>query len=719
MRLPTTMIFMLLCLTVSIAGADDTPADQATGNTFTSADWWETLDGRPVTESWEFSENEIRLQNPRGGKGSLISPPLPSNFVLSWKWKIEDRCNTGVKYRVRRFGDHLFSNSYLGIEYQIIDEKSGDGSKGSTASIYDLVAPNPDKVLHPAGEWNESKVVANGNQLRHYLNGQLVAEAITEGPSWDLSIALSKFYGSARFGMPGDQDRIMLTDHGGKAVYRDFQFVSISDPIESQVRSASGPSLGNGIKNSWADQNSIVIWTRTTAHKEMASDGTPFISLTALEANRLSKSTDQEAIHAAQIPEGKPLDEMFGACPAMPGKVRLTYFPEKQRYNMRTTSWKTTSLESDCTAQWVLEDLKPGTKYAVVVEARPVDGDYASDVIRGAFETAPPDDADKSVKFCFTTCHDFIRRDDGMRGHKIYPVMRSMNPDFVVHAGDIEYYDKADPWAMTLPLMRFKWGRIFALPSNRDFYSNTTSYFLKDDHDTLKNDCWKGQRYGTVTFDEGVRLFNEEQFPSHPTRYKSVRWGDALEIWLLEGRDFRSPNNIPDGPDKTILGEEQKAWLLQTLRDSDATFKVICSPTPIVGPDRKNKHDNHANEVFEFEGNQIRKALSELENVIVLCGDRHWQYASTDPETGLWEFGCGPGSEKHQLGWKEGDERPMHQFLRVAGGFLSGQVRYQDGEPTLTLKHRTVTGDEVSRFTFPVEPQPVKPQPVQPKEKQE
>ena len=38
---------------------------------------------------------------------------------------------------------------------------------------------------------------------------------------------------------------------------------------------------------------------------------------------------------------------------------------------------------------------------------------------------------------------------------------------FMVFRG--EDYDKPDPWAMTLELMRFKWGRIFALPSNRHF----------------------------------------------------------------------------------------------------------------------------------------------------------------------------------------------------------------------------------------------------------
>jgi len=162
---------------------------------------------------------------------------------------------------------------------------------------------------------------------------------------------------------------------------------------------------------------------------------------------------------------------------------------------------------------------------------------------------------------------------------------------------------------------------------------------------------------------------------------------------------------MPDGPEKTILGDEQKQWLQQSLSESDAKFKLIFSPTPIVGPDRANKRDNHANEIFAHEGEELRKMLSRIEGVIVFCGDRHWQYASVDERTGLWEFGCGPGSEKHQLGWKAGDERPVHRFLRVAGGFLSGELRYDkdtnQSSGRLALQHRTVDGEVVSEFVFP------------------
>ncbi len=687
---------------------------------FASADWskqgfWKSYDPfSKNTRGWIFEGGEVRLEQP-GLSGHLLSPPMPSNFDLSWKWKIDEGTNSGLKYRVRRGTNQFYSNQNLGIEYQIIDDvkklrlDSSDfdptPTKEATAAIYGLVGASHGKVLNPAGQWNQARVVANGNEIQHYLNDQLVAAATVGSLEWEMAVKKSKFFGIEDFGMPKMGDRFMLTDHGGKVSYKDFEFKALDDQVTAAI--GKPPFLGNAIRNNWADQTSVVIWTRTTESPEMLADGKPFVTLSRKQSKTLEKTTsDANQLLAAQLPEGATLDQMIGACPGSPGRVRLTYFPLERWRQAKTLPWTTTDADTGFTAQWKLENLKPGMDYVVVVEAKPVDSDQLTAVARGSFKTAPMLSVEPATKFCVTTCHDFIRTDNGLQGHQIYPAMSKIEPDFIVHAGDIEYYDQPGPWAMTLKLMRFKWERIFALPDNRKFYQHTTSYFLKDDHDTLKDDCWPGQSYGSVSFERGLKLFNEEQFPAAGPRYKTVRWGKDLQFWLLEGRDFRSANDAEDGPDKTIFGEEQKRWLAETLKASDAKFKLIFSPTPIVGPDRKGKKDNHANVPFAYEGKQLRELFSGIDGLIVLCGDRHWQYASVQPETNLWEFGCGPGSDKHQFGWKKGDERPEHRFLRVAGGFLSGEVVYgADGEePSLVLRHHKVTGEDVSEFEFPMEP---------------
>ena len=663
-------------------------------------DFWQTTDGKQVSDGWEFKDGAVALVKPGQG-GNIVSRPLPSNFELSFSWKIQKGVNGGLKYRVRRFGTTIFDSNYLGLEYQILDNPADSTSNTSTASIYDLVGPKKEKTLHPPGQWNQAKIVALGDSIEHYLNGELVTTGTTSGAAWDTLIAFSKFYGARDFGRSGDQDRFMLTDHGGVTIYKDFVFKPLNAPDLKAIDN-EGPFLANASRNSWADQRSIVLWTRTTSRPEILLDGKPFKSISNGQASELAKLKDPSTLEQLQLPDGAGLDEMIGACPGKAGRVRLSYFQEEHRKDVKSLEWITTQAANDFTAQWKLEGLKPGVTYITILEAQNLDGSPTA-AIRGAFKTAPAESESSPVKFCITTCHDFIRRDDGPNGHKIYPAMKAIAPDFIVHAGDIEYYDKPDPWALTVPLMRFKWGRIFGLPSNRDFYNHTTSYFIKDDHDTLANDCWPGQTYGAVTFAEGKRLFNEEQFPSKPQRYQTVLWGKELQLWILEGRDFRSPNTLADGPEKTILGAQQKAWLSKSLQESKATYKLICTPTPIVGPDRDNKKDNHANAVFEHEGNELRQMFSKVPGVILCCGDRHWQYASVDERTNVWEFGCGPGSENHELGWKVGDTRPEHRFLRVQGGFLSGELTYDatGSIPRLTMRHHDVSGKQVSEFAFP------------------
>ncbi len=163
---------------------------------------------------------------------------------------------------------------------------------------------------------------------------------------------------------------------------------------------------------------------------------------------------------------------------------------------------------------------------------------------------------------------------------------------------------------------------------------------------------------------------------------------------MMEGRDFRSPNRQPDGPEKTIWGAEQKAWFQRTLAESDATFRVLVSPTPLVGPDRQNKADNHANASFQHEGDELRQFLSRQNNVVVVCGDRHWQYSSVDPKTGVREYCCGPLSDQHAGGWSQEDFFPdYHRYLKVIGGFLSVTADREKGRARLVLRHHSVKGD--------------------------
>ena len=465
---------------------------------------------------------------------------------------------------------------------------------------------------------------------------------------------------------------------------------------------SDGPYFGNGFHNGWADQQSIVIWTRLTRNPEMNLTGQTFIPLTPEQRHYLDSLGNGDSIHLAQIPDSLTLADMEGACPGANGEVKLIYYPLVDPDEIKETAWEKIDQEKNYTKQWRLEELTANTRYHVEIFARKGARAGISDTITGTFITPPHKETIDEIRFCIVTGHDFNRRDDPVNGHKIYPSMLATVPDFYVHTGDIEYYDKMNPWAMTEELMRFKWDRLFALPFQRQFFSEVTTYFIKDDHDALRNDVYAGMHYGTVSFERGLEIFDQEQFPYNPEPYKTIRWGKDLQIWLVEGRNFRSPNSDADGPDKTIWGRKQKEWLFRTIESSDAIFKLIITPTPILGPDRENKHDNHSNLNFTHEGDEIRDFVNRQQNVFICTGDRHWQYVTHREGTNLWEFSCGPGSDEHAGGWSQSDLRPEHRFLRVQGGFLAGKVTRVEEKALLIFQHCDVEGKVVHEEHFEV-----------------
>lgn len=461
-----------------------------------------------------------------------------------------------------------------------------------------------------------------------------------------------------------------------------------------QKEDPKGPWFGNGLHNGWADQNSIVIWTRLTKNPEMNYGGAAFQPLKYPEIRRLDSIRSKDSIHVAQIPEGLSLEDMEGACPGMEGEVRLSYFPEGLPSNKIQIEWTSVDKHKNYTKQWKLDGLMPGTKYNILIESRNIGEKRVFASATGSFNTAPEHGSVGDLSFCVVTCHDYVRRDDSL-GHRIYSSMAAIEPDFFIHTGDVEYYDKENPWAMTEELMRFKWDRLFALPLQRDFYSKTSSYFMKDDHDVLRDDCHPGDWYGTVSFERGLEIFDQEQFPTNDKPYKTIRWGKDLQVWIMEGRNYRSSNHLPDGEEKTIWGKEQKEWLFRTLMESEATFKIIVSSTPIIGPDRVNKNDNYSNFKYKYEGDEIRSFINKLDKVFLINGDRHWQYLSQPEGTNLWEFSTGAGADIHAGGWSQDNKKPEHRFLRVKGGFLKGEIRRNDNTAHLRFTHCDVDGNAV------------------------
>jgi len=410
----------------------------------------------------------------------------------------------------------------------------------------------------------------------------------------------------------------------------------------------ANPALSNGVKIGEVTQDQALVWVRLTAPREPT---------------------------------------METVAPGVPGKVQIIYRAENDGQSLVEMPPVAVDPAKDFTCQIPLNGLEPNTRYEVKVSALSESGAIGESIV-GQFKTAPRADQIADVEAVVVTCQGHETIDHPEKGHWVYSHMLTHQPDFFIHTGDVVYYDKgkAYPLSKTVKSARERWNRMFTYDWNRDFNSQVSSYFMKDDHDTLKNDCWPGQKYGDLTFEDGLALF-KEQTPQGELPYRRVRWGKDLEFWMIEGRDYRSPNQAPDGPEKTILGEAQKAWLKETLQASDATFKLVVFPSPIVGPDKGGKNDNHANEGFSHEGDELREFLSGMPNTYVVCGDRHWQYGSKDPVTGLVEICCGPINNAHaKRGGNADEDKDYHLYYGGGrGGYLKIKVTRDAGTPKISF----------------------------------
>ena len=326
--------------------------------------------------------------------------------------------------------------------------------------------------------------------------------------------------------------------------------------------------------------------------------------------------------------------------------------------------------------------------------------------------------------------YDLSQAYKGADKHLGYPALeaiKNINPDYFIGTGDNVYFDHPAPGGFRRAIengksvalgyfkdtivtdeagMRRKYHLQFMQPRYKALFQNVATYWEKDDHDYRLNDSDPYTDF-PISHELGIKNFRE-QMPvtdledNNALTYRTFRVSGDLQIWLVEGRDYRSANKSPDGPEKTLWGETQKAWLKKTLLESDATFKILISPTPMVGPDDAYKTDNHVNhDGFRHEGDAFFEWLKENDflnkNFYFVCGDRHWQYHAIHP-SGFQEFSTGALVDNNsRAGRLAGDPKStdpdalikqpyVHGTKEEAtGGFLFFKVEHVEDVPTLSF----------------------------------
>lgn len=321
--------------------------------------------------------------------------------------------------------------------------------------------------------------------------------------------------------------------------------------------------------------------------------------------------------------------------------------------------------------------------------------------------TATPRSQWRNVRFTWSgdTAGQGYGINEGWGGMRIYEQIRRTQSDFFLHCGDTIYADgpisaelklpNGEVWrnvvteevskvAETLNEFRGRY-RYNLLDANvRRMASEVPQIWQWDDHEVCNNysdskDLSADARYTEknvpLLVARAARAFHDYA-PMRPFGaaeservYRYLPQGPLLDLFVLDMRSYRGPNsaNLQTQEDEStaFLGRPQVAWLLEGLKKSKATWKMIAADMPLgLGvPDGKtgdgmDRWEAIANgEPGQPRGREIETArlLREIKragihNVVWLTADVHYTAAHYyDPHRAqfqdflpFWEFVSGP-----------------------------------------------------------------------------
>lgn len=263
----------------------------------------------------------------------------------------------------------------------------------------------------------------------------------------------------------------------------------------------------------------------------------------------------------------------------------------------------------------VLKSLSPSTRYGYRII---LNNEEKSPSVSQEFTTFPPEQQRGILRVGFG--HSLI----GPGNQTTWRSIAEKKPNLFILMGDNIYSNTTDPARQRQMYLQFR-----ADPHFRAFAATTPIYVIWDDHDYGKNNSDRTQQGK----ERSLRTFNEmwANPPSHAGRAKGI-WTrfsiGSSAFFLLDVRYHRSPNGDPDGPDKTMLGAEQRTWLLDQLAASSETFKFIVSGSSwnCGGAESWNHPFLH-----EYDTILAGIASKRIGGIILLGGDQHFHKIGVRP----------------------------------------------------------------------------------------
>ena len=215
----------------------------------------------------------------------------------------------------------------------------------------------------------------------------------------------------------------------------------------------------------------------------------------------------------------------------------------------------------------------------------------------------------------------------------------SKKPDLFIYLGDNIYGDTKD-----MEVLKAKYNKLGSKKEFQNLRANIPTLSVWDDHDYGWNDAGKEYEFkgrSKDIFMDFWKVPSSSLRREHSGIYGSHFFTDkkrTVQIILLDTRTFRdplkrNPKKLPEGsafknayqPDaaveKTLLGDEQWAWLLDELK-KPADLRIICSS--IQFGHEYNGWESWTNMPLQQQKmvDTIREAKAN--GVIFISGDVHW-----------------------------------------------------------------------------------------------
>jgi alkaline phosphatase D len=272
--------------------------------------------------------------------------------------------------------------------------------------------------------------------------------------------------------------------------------------------------------------------------------------------------------------------------------------------------------------------LRPDEEYFYVWES----GTGVSPI--GRTRTAPPLDSNRGLRIAFSSCQQYAVGYYGAHAHA------ASIPDVDLYAflGDYIYEhgnprgpdmrrDRID--AVDLGSYRRKYALYRSDPALREVHRLHPSVHVWDDHEVENNYSDNNPAPAPVHRSAAYRASAEWLPRMSPARerhrlYKKLSFGRVADVFMLDERQYRTGDG--DGQPRRILGDTQMNWLIQGLKESSATWKVIAQQVVVAtiytstGGVNRDAWDGYPEDRARLLG-EIERA--GIPNVVFLSGDAH------------------------------------------------------------------------------------------------